>query len=188
MDLISAKVEAAERSRKDRKPVFVSVLPDGECELVANYPGPEKALAYFVNGSEKPVPSQSEIEASVKPAKKETKAKESPDKKVSKKMKTTSQSAIGAKSPKAKKAGGAKGSKPAKKPKDRKPRSSKPGEMYGKAVSGASKELSVEQIVKALKEGKTVRNKAGFYYSPKFLATRKDKTKKHTVWVREAQR
>lgn len=175
MDLISAKVEAAERSRKDRKPVFVSVLPDGECELVAKYPGPEKALAYFVNGSEKPVPSQSEIEASVKPAKKETKAKESPDKKVSKKMKTTSQSAIGAKSPKAKKAGGAKGSKPVKKTTDRK---AVTGADAIKRLLGAGAKkvtLSVKKALEKSKDNYLYRASNGSPLGKYYLAEYKDK-------------
>lgn len=163
LGIIEAQVEAAKQS-KGGKTRYIVVDVDGDCTVEVKPPvNLSNLAAVYRNGSEDKTAKETTPEPeTAAPVTKKGKAK---NKKV---MKTK----------------GKKVAKPAAK-KDRKPRKNY-GTMYGPKVTGAKKTLSVDQMVKELKAGKTIRNNKGFYYSPKFLASRKDRTKKHDVFVREA--
>ena len=69
MDLITAKVEAAALSKRERKIVYICVADDGECELLDSPNG--EVMATFSGGTE--VKEQVEAVATIKPAPKEKK-------------------------------------------------------------------------------------------------------------------
>lgn len=153
MDLISAKVEAAERSRKEKKTVYLFVQDDGEVELSTKHPGP-KATHCFKNGSEAKL-EDVPVEAS-KPV-------EEPKSKKEKKVKTN------------KKAGGAKGSKTAKKTTDRK---AVTGADAIKRLLGAGAKkvtLSVKKALEKSKDNYLYRASNGSPLGKYYLAEYKDK-------------
>lgn len=197
MDLISSKKQVVERSRKTPdKTFFIDVDVEGECSIKTEFTK-NQSLAAYKNGSEIALPEESKIEAAVKPKKSKMVVEAAPkNAPIAKEVnKLITKPTAGAVKP-SKKMSTKEKSKPKKAVKKisvkkvaRAKKILKPGEnIYGPKVSGASKEMSIKDIRKLLKNGKIIRNDRGFYYSEKFLADRVDQDKKLSVHVADPKR
>lgn len=183
MDLISAKVDASTASKKSGKHVYIiqDAKDDTELIITAKHPGDSsQVFVTYLNGSEVATP-----EAPSKPEKvaKKAEAKPEPIKtKQNKKVKTTSQSAIGAKSPKAvvKKAVKKVAAK-----KDRK--ATTHVDAVKKLVAQGAKKvtLSISKALERSKKALLYRASNGSPLGKYYLADYKDKTKQVEFLVKD---
>lgn len=178
MDLMSCKQSIKEKSKIEKnKTFYINVDDEGEFSISNTFDRSSSAYAYK-NGGEIALPNPSDLVVDGKVLKPKTKVKTiqpSEDDNLETSMET-----------KTKKVAKKTGTKAAKKVSKK---SVAPGTAYGPKVSVADKKtLSVTEITKALKAGKTVRKASdGYYLSLGFLKG-KEATATYEVVVKESKR